>query len=115
MSQAEHTGTARSTDDTGRDGDLHRLDRKALTTAMSVLEQAPGVWLVQATREHIVATVDDQFACDCEGFQYGHECYHVRRLKFELGLREIPDEIDEAEIDEMFREWVDPVPIARES
>jgi hypothetical protein len=88
--------------------DLHRLDVKALTTKMTVYPEAPGVWLVQHNTEHHVSRVDGEFHCDCKGYQHGHGCYHVRRLLFELGQREVPAWTNEDAIDEQFREHVGP-------
>ena len=90
--------------------ELHNLDVKALTTRMTAFEETNGMWLVQHDKEHHVARVAGEFRCNCKGYQYGHTCYHVRRLRFELGLREIPDQLPDDEIDDMFRKWIDPVP-----
>ena len=87
---------------------LHDLDVKALTTPMTAFEVGSGMYNVQHTTEHTVAEVNGEFVCDCRGFQFGHCCYHVRRLQFELGLREIPEWVNESAIDEMFREFLSP-------
>lgn len=108
MSKTERPAATQSSEAGGAES--HGLDEKALTTAMAAFEEAPGVWTVMSQREHTVANVAGEFACDCLGFQFGHQCYHVRRLRFELGIRDIPDDIPEAEIDDMFREWIDPIP-----
>jgi hypothetical protein len=88
--------------------DLHKLDVKALTTKMTVYPEAPGVWLVQHNNEHHVSRVDGEFHCDCKGYQHGHECYHVRRLMFELGVRDVPAWANKDAIDEQFRAHVGP-------
>jgi len=79
--------------------DLHRLDVKALTTKMSAFEDAPGVYIVQHDTEHRVAEVDGEYHCDCKGHQYGHKCYHIRRLEFATGEREIPSWVNGDAVD----------------
>jgi hypothetical protein len=101
MAQANPTAQTGSTD-------LHNLDVKALTSAMVVMDKSPGMWTVVSTHEHTVGRVNGEYKCDCKGNQFGHECYHIRRLKFELGAREIPAWTNEEAIDEKFREFIDP-------
>lgn len=92
---------------------LDNLDAKALTTPMSVLPNGPGVedaadmWLVLHQVEHVVAAVDGELTCDCKGCQFGHECYHIRRVEFATGRREIPAWADRDRIDDQLGAHVD--------
>ena len=91
-------------------GELHALDAKALTTPLAVLPNGPGVedaenmWLVLHEIEHVVALVGGEFTCDCKGHQYGHKCYHIRRVEFATGRRSIPDWFDESALDDQLGE-----------
>jgi hypothetical protein len=88
--------------------DLDNLDVKALTTPMHALVEGPGIWLVMHTNEHYVSLVGGEFHCDCRGYQYGHECYHIRRLKYETGVYDIPAGVERDAICDQFREWTGP-------
>ena len=96
---------------------LDNLDAKALTTPMAVLPDGPGVqdaedmWLVFHQVEHAVALVGDQFTCDCKGHQYGHKCYHIRRVEFSTGRRPIPAWVNPSEIDDQLGAHVDGGPV----
>lgn len=86
--------------------DVEPTDVKALTTPMSVLSDQPEVadaenmYLVQHTREHIVAEVGDEWRCDCKGYQYHGYCYHVRRVEYQIGDRSVPDWVDPDALDD---------------
>lgn len=106
-------------DDPGEDSgptQLDGLDAKALTTPMSVLPEGPGVeeaadmWLVLHQVEHVVADVGGELTCDCKGNQFGHKCYHIRRVEFELGCREIPAWVNRERIDDQVGAHVDATP-----
>ena len=91
---------------------LNNLDAKALTTPMAVLPNGPGVgdaedmWLVLHQVEHVVALVGGEFTCDCKGHQYGHKCYHIRRVEFATGARPIPAWADHEAVDDLLGEHV---------
>ena len=95
---------------------LDNLDAKALTTPMAVLPDGPDVddaenmWLVLHQVEHVVALVNGDFTCDCKGHQYGHRCYHIRRVEFATGRRPIPAWADRDKIDDQLGLHVDGEP-----
>jgi hypothetical protein len=88
--------------------DLHDLDVKALTSKLVCWKDTEDMWTVVSTSEYTVGRVNGEFKCECKGSQFGHECYHIRRIKFELGLKSIPEWANKHAIDEMFREFIEP-------
>lgn len=99
------------------DADFDALDAKALTTPMSVIPDLPNVrgaedmFHVQHAHEHTVAKVNDEWHCDCRGYQCGHKCYHIRRVEFATGERAIPTWVNLEAVDDQLGEHVDGDPV----
>lgn len=83
------------------------LDYRALTEYMTVLDDgdarsrgARGLYTVtsESGSQYLVDT--GLPACECPDFQYrGRICKHIRRVMFATGRRDVPDWIEESDID----------------
>lgn len=93
------------------------LDFRAVTEYLTVLDDgdvrarsAPGLYTVDSESGSQYLVDIEQEACECRDFEYrGDErpCKHIRRAQFATGRREIPDWIDEDDIDPQLGMHVD--------
>jgi len=93
----------------GQPADLSELDARALTEAMTVLPDAPGMYVVVSGSgsEYVVDARGG--ACTCPDARYrDRTCKHQRRVAYELGERDLPDWADHSSLDAHFREFVTP-------
>lgn len=89
------------------DGEDRVLDYRAVTEYMTVLDDgdgrargAPGLYTVtsQSGSQYLVDT--GLPACECPDFEYrGRVCKHIRRVHFATGRRDVPEWIDDGEVD----------------
>lgn len=89
------------------DREDQELDSRALTEYMTVLDDGdgraqgvPGLYTV-TTQSGSRYLIDVGLpACECPDFEYrGRACKHIRRVLFATGRRDIPEWIDDSEID----------------
>ncbi|MFT4921732.1 MAG: hypothetical protein ACI8XM_000938 [Haloarculaceae archaeon] len=95
----------------------HELDYRALIDYMTVLDDAtaktraaPGLYTVttQSGSEYLVDV--ELPACECPDFEYRDRvCKHIRRVQFATGRREIPEWIDETDVDDQLGLHIDDV------
>ena len=83
------------------------LDHRALTEYMTVLtdgndraKRAPGLYTV-TTQSGATYLVDPELsACECPDAEYRERrCKHIRRARFALGWRPLPEWIDPDDVD----------------
>lgn len=91
------------------------LDRRGLTEFMAVLSDVgrarddDSLYLVVSqSGEYLVDP--DQPECTCPDHRHrGRRCKHVRRTRFALGWRPIPNYVDESHVDDQLGMHVDDV------
>lgn len=98
--------------------ELGERDVRALTETMTVLDgcapapaDAPGLYLVTTASGHSYTVDPGLAACGCPDSEHRDPdggCKHVRRVRFETGRRPLPAWIDEAALDDQFRQFVTP-------
>lgn len=86
---------------------VDELDYRAATECLTVLSDqgrahnVPGFYLVvsESGREYLVDGIEQ--SCECPDFEFrDRRCKHLRRCAFATEAREVPDEIDDEEVDD---------------
>lgn len=94
-------------DERESDQTLDELDVRALRECMTVVKEAPGMYLV-ASASGNAYTVDARGgACECPDFQWRERyCKHARRVDFARGERVIPAWVDRSKVDPLLGQHV---------
>lgn len=78
---------------------------RALTEAMQVVEQAPGLYSVfSGSGNEYTVNVDGKPACTCPDFERRDDvaaCKHIRRVRLETGKVAIPAQFDQTAMDDL--------------
>jgi hypothetical protein len=93
------------------------LDFRALTEYMTVLEDgdhraraAPDLYTVTTESGSTYLVDAELLACECPDHEYrDRKCKHLRRLEFALGLRAIPEWVNDEAVDPDLGDHVDAV------
>jgi hypothetical protein len=87
------------------DMDFDVRDARALTRPMDVYADDPDAWgdsevaVYHEGRQHIVSVAAG--FCDCGDAHYRNvECQHIKRVKYTLGICDIPEWCDRDRLDE---------------
>jgi len=118
MSAETETATdgVRETDAVATLAELGERDIRALTEAMTVLDErapapadAAGLYHVTTASGSSYTVDPDLGACECPDAEYRDAtCKHVRRVRFETGARQVPPSATRAGLDDDFRLFVSP-------
>jgi len=95
---------------------LSTRDVRALTETMTVLDEcapapanADGLYHVTTGSGASYVVEPRLGACDCPDAQYRDAiCKHILRVRYEIGQAPLPDGINEAALDDGFRQFVTP-------
>jgi hypothetical protein len=96
--------------------ELDDRDIRALIETMTVLDErapapadADGLYHVTTASGSSYVVEPALGACDCPDAEQrapAGGCKHVRRVRFEVGTRPLPETLNEAAIDDQFRQFV---------
>ena len=97
---------------------IDERDARALTQPMTVMDSvgivrgADGMYEVTTEHEYIVDLEAPSGArCLCDDHKFRRvECKHIRRVRFEIGDREIPAWVDPDDVDGVLGEFIDGEP-----
>jgi len=95
---------------------LGERDSRALTETMTVLDgcapapaNAEGLFHVTTASGSSYVVEPELAACECADNRYRDAtCKHVLRVRYETGQTPLPDGINEAALDDQFRQFVTP-------
>lgn len=87
--------------------DDRELDHRALSQYLTVLEdgnerarRAPGLYTVTSESGETYLVDPELPACECPDHTYRDRlCKHIRRVRFATGRREVPEYVDEDDVD----------------
>jgi|GEM_PF-2505983 len=123
MSAETQSADAMGASDTEAVAALAQLDGRdvrALTGTMTVLDErapapadADGLYHVTTASGSSYVVDPALGACGCPDAEHRDPdggCKHVRRVRFEIGTRPLPETVNEAALDDQFRQFVTPDP-----
>lgn len=107
-----------TTPDKGTDAsrvDLDQRDVRALTELLTVVPDAPGLYLVVSESENTYRVDTREGRCDCPDAQHNlgpdEQCKHERRVAFETGVRAVPAWVNRDELPHDFAEHIPEKPV----
>lgn len=114
--ESQAVDAAAPTDEVSALAALNDRDVRALTEAMTVLDERAPAPADAAGLYHVTTASGSSYvvepalaACDCADAEHrapAGGCKHVRRVRFEVGTRPLPETLNEAAIDDQFRQFV---------